>query len=452
MTRSTFPRNSVAIANIKTMNKTNNPSLEIFLSKRKVGMLSSLSGPDLNVFTLDEAYLRDPKRPTLSLSFKSAIGEIISKPFVRKMHLPNFFSNLLPEGHLRAYLAASNNVHIDREFFLLSALGKDLPGAVIAIPSADSLSPDLFAHPVESISEKSNAPLKFSLAGVQLKFSALLEAKGGLTIPVSGIGGDWIVKLPSAAYENLPENEYSMLHLAQAVGIEVPAIKLVSTKEIRGLPSIITATLANSLAVERFDRTDSGDRIHMEDFAQVFNVDPRKKYGGFSYNYMAKVLWVEAGDKSIVEFLRRLVFNLAIGNSDMHLKNWSLIYRDPQKPEIAPAYDFVSTIAYVDDPNMGLMLGRTKNMYEVELEDFMHMADKAGIPKMLVRKAVTEAVEQTRTAWEERSSELLLSKEAKRRIEEHQKKLPLFRSNLKAISDEKRPIRRKKMGRSKKAL
>jgi serine/threonine-protein kinase HipA len=62
------------------------------------------------------------------------------------------------------------------------------------------------------------AALRFSLAGVQLKFSAVMEASGGLTIPAGGMGGSWIVKLPSNRFASVPENEYTMLALARAVG------------------------------------------------------------------------------------------------------------------------------------------------------------------------------------------------------------------------------------------
>ena len=61
--------------------------------------------------------------------------------------------------------------------------------------------------------------LRFSLAGVQLKFSAVMEASGGLTVPADGMGGSWIVKLPSARFPAVPENEFGMIELAQSVGI-----------------------------------------------------------------------------------------------------------------------------------------------------------------------------------------------------------------------------------------
>ena len=53
--------------------------------------------------------------------------------------------------------------------------------------------------------QETQAPLRFSLAGVQLKFSALMGRHGGLTIPASGMGGDWIVKLPSPTHDKPSE-------------------------------------------------------------------------------------------------------------------------------------------------------------------------------------------------------------------------------------------------------
>jgi serine/threonine-protein kinase HipA len=69
-----------------------------------------------------------------------------------------------------------------------------------------------------------------------MKFSAILEAAGGLTVPVDGMGGSWIVKLPSARYSAVPENEFVMLELARRVGIAVPANRLVDIAKIKGLP------------------------------------------------------------------------------------------------------------------------------------------------------------------------------------------------------------------------
>ena len=105
--------------------------LDIFLADRKVGTINGLGG-DRTVFTFDDAYADDPNRPTLSLSFKDAMGDLIRDQRRTQTRLSPFFSNLLPEGPLRDYLAERAGVNVVREFYLLWALGRDLPGAVIA--------------------------------------------------------------------------------------------------------------------------------------------------------------------------------------------------------------------------------------------------------------------------------------------------------------------------------
>ncbi len=86
------------------------------------------------------------------------------------------------------------------------------------------------------------------------------------------------------------------------------------------------------------------DCRHIEDFAHVFGVYPEAKYRRASYGSFARVLWLEAGEGAVVEYTRRLVFNVLIGNADAHLKNWSLIFSDGRMPRLAPAYDLVGTV------------------------------------------------------------------------------------------------------------
>src|ERR1035441_3891745 len=104
-------------------------ALAVHLHGRQTGVLSRLWG-DRQIFAFEQDYIDDPHRPTLSLSFKGRSGGIVTsvRPVTRRV--PPFFSNLLPEGPLRSSLAELAGVHAEREFFLLAALGEDLPGAV----------------------------------------------------------------------------------------------------------------------------------------------------------------------------------------------------------------------------------------------------------------------------------------------------------------------------------
>jgi serine/threonine-protein kinase HipA len=154
-------------------------ALDILLYKRKVGVLTWLAG-DRTIFAFEEDYINDATRETLSLYFEDRNGDFI--PIVRpsSIQIPPFFSNLLPEGPLRDYLAVHAGVSAKREFFLLAALGADLPGAINARSSFDI---DAHVQPSDSNTSKDQRDfLRFSLAGVQLKFSGIMERKGGLTI------------------------------------------------------------------------------------------------------------------------------------------------------------------------------------------------------------------------------------------------------------------------------
>ena len=205
--------------------------------------------------------------------------------------MPPFFANLLPEGHLRTYLANLADLNPEREFFLLAVLGADLPGALVVSPlGGDEQKGEAHGAAKEREDQPPETALRFSLAGVQLKFSAVMEAAGGLTVPVDGVGGSWIVKLPSARYSAVLENEFVMLEPARRVGITVPANRLVDIAQIKGLPEEAHTAGGKALAVQRFDRVPGGDPVHMEDFAQVFGLFPGDKYGRRSYANIASVL------------------------------------------------------------------------------------------------------------------------------------------------------------------
>lgn len=99
--------------------------LDVALGGRPVGTLTLLPG-DQTLFVFDPSYIGDPARPTLSLCFKDAFGGLITDMRPTRARVPPFFSNLLPEGALRTYLAQKAGVNPGREFFLLWVLGRDL--------------------------------------------------------------------------------------------------------------------------------------------------------------------------------------------------------------------------------------------------------------------------------------------------------------------------------------
>jgi serine/threonine-protein kinase HipA len=388
-------------------------ALAVHLHGERIGVINRLAG-DFHLFAFEQEYLDNPDRTMLSLSFKGQFGGLVTavRPVGRRV--PSFFSNLLPEGHLRTYLAEQAGVKPDREFFLLAALGADLPGAVTATPfTAEGSSSKKHAKEVEQAYERSldDNALRFSLAGIQLKFSAVMEASGGLTIPAHGIGGSWIVKLPSTTFSSVPENEYLMLELARAVGIKVPEVRLVPVSKIMGLPEDAAQMRGNALVVRRFDRAGEKQRVHMEDFAQVFGLFPDGKYGRRSYANIAAVLRAEAGEESTYEFVRRLAFSVVIGNGDMHLKNWSLLYPDTRRPVLSPAYDFVSTFVYIPGDKLALSFGGSRSLGEITVDQVRRFADTAHLAVNPVWQIVREVTERTADAWNRMERKELLPSE-----------------------------------------
>jgi serine/threonine-protein kinase HipA len=398
--------------------------LNVHLHGRPIATLTHVQG-NRNLFAFNQAYIDDPNRSTLSLSFKDQFGGLVTDFKPVGQVVPPFFSNLLPEGPLRKYLAERAGVKQHSEFFLLWMLGRDLPGAISVHPAeGEELPPQVEA---EITPEERSNMLRFSLAGVQLKFSALKNGvkAGGLVIPAEGVGGSWIVKLPSQQYAGVPENEFSMMTIAKSMGMEVPDLQLLELDAIDGLPDGIGELKGQAMAIKRFDRSDKGP-VHIEDFAQVFGIYPEGKYDHATYRRIAAVLGIETGDADIAEFIRRLVFSTLIGNADMHLKNWSLIYADGRTPTLSPTYDFLSTIPYLADDTMALKYSRTKKMAEFSKDELKHLAAKARLSEKLVLDTATETVERFKQIWSEQKANLPLEKKVVEIIDTHAVSIPIY--------------------------
>jgi serine/threonine-protein kinase HipA len=236
----------------------------------------------------------------------------------------------------------------------------------------------------------------------------------------------WIVKLPAAKFKHVPENEFAMMELARQIGIQVPETRLINIHDIKGLPKGMEILGDTAFLAKRFDRKDNGGAVHMEDFAQVFDVFPEQKYKNASYGDIARILWIETGEQGVAEFVRRLIFNALIGNADMHLKNWSLVYPNRRAAALSPAYDFVSTIAYLPDDKMALTLARSKLFESLTLEQLKRFAGKAGLPEKLTTDTAATTIEAFRKAWKD-SGDLAIDDFVRDRIDAHLGKIPIWK-------------------------
>ena len=402
-------------------------TLNVLLYGEPIATITNV-GNDRTLFAFMDSYIHDESRPVLGLGFKDALGGLLTNFKPTQTKLTPFFSNLLPEETMRHYLAERAGVNPAREFFLLWVLGQDLAGAITVEPADGEALPPNVQQDIDD-EMKIDVPMRFSLAGVQLKFSAVQQANGGLTIPATGQGGSWIVKLPSSRFDAVPENEYSMMELARMLGMDVPETELLPINQIANIPDGIgkfgdAFKNAQAFVIKRFDR--AGDQaVHIEDFAQVFGVYPQDKYKKASMRNIAQVIGIEGQNEDIAEFTRRLVFNTLIGNADMHLKNWSVIYKDKRTASIAPAYDFVSTIPYIPDDSTSLKVSRSKKFSDFTLDELSHLAAKAMLPEKLVLDTAKQTVAGFHEIWAKEKAHLPLTKSMIEAIETHLRSIPL---------------------------
>lgn len=415
--------------------------LQVFLRDILVGSIVALQGRQ-TVFTFDDSYVENDARPTLTQGFIDAYGRLRVRPGRVGRVMP-FFANLLPEGDLRAYIAEHAGIDRRDDLALLWLTGTDLPGAVTARdPEGRPVPPVTAGGP--QLGPPHGRLFRFSLAGVQLKFSAMGNATGGLTIPVSGRDGDYIVKLPSLHFQRVPENEYAMMQFARDVGLDVPDFRIVDLADIDGMPADIPRTVeTKAFVIRRFDRNAGADRVHIEDFNQVYRQYPSSKYDNHDYNEMARDIYRWMGVDALQDFVKRLVFTMAIGNTDMHLKNWSLIYRDTRTPALVPVYDYLCSSAYsiAGRNELALNLGGVKAFNAIDDDVFERFAKRADLSPRIVRTAAHEMRDRIQSIWPRKRA--LLHEELPfvcNRIEELLATIPFF-ANAKAHGEDTEPRR-----------
>ncbi|RLB60863.1 MAG: type II toxin-antitoxin system HipA family toxin, partial [Deltaproteobacteria bacterium] len=185
--------------------------LRLTLHGRLVGYLAGFHD-GRNVLNFADEFKSDAARPTFSLITHTGFPhseKLMAEPWSRNQKLHPTLSNLLPEGALRELVSQGLKVHVDNEFHMFSYLGEDLPGALVAEPMEPDEVPAsvLAAHgKAKAVKfEKVNRENKFSLAGVQMKFS-MKQQDGRYNLSTGDVLGDWIIKTPSTKHKDVPVN------------------------------------------------------------------------------------------------------------------------------------------------------------------------------------------------------------------------------------------------------
>ncbi|WP_165856290.1 type II toxin-antitoxin system HipA family toxin [Marinobacter sp. JSM 1782161] len=400
--------------------------LAIELYGERIGVLVHYAG-GRNILTFDPAYVEgvanDPsRRPTATLT-QQVSERYLQSPKMASQRLPPLLSNLLPEGALRAWMADALKTHPDNEFPLLAVAGQNLPGAFVAHPLTQGRIPSWALSSrerVQPIQINVRGPgQRFSLAGVQMKFSARRRDQR-FNITAEAGGDDWIIKTPSSVHRQVPANEYTAMRLAEAVGVDIPDIELIPLEQLGNLPDIQLGE-GEAYAIKRFDRSPGG-RVHAEDFAQVFECFAHDKYGAANYEQVGRALYRygEDGLAQVQQMARRLLVNILLANGDAHLKNWSLVYPDRYHARLSPAYDIVTTLAYVEgEADAALNMAGIRRWQGMSLAHFRTWAERIGVSWPAIRVHLEAVMAQARSEWPDRLADLPMAATHKALLRQH---------------------------------
>lgn len=395
----------------------------IYLREEHAGVLEKLSDNKFQ-FTYTSAWLAS-KDYSIGIAFP-----LTSVPYVEEGFFP-FFDNLIPEGWLLSAVVSKFKIDKKNRFGLLLQTGQETIGAikVVALDEKGNeliyprtnledrkklkfsdlnfkISEDYCSYCLQDLTLpqklkgngyhdkcakdlwRTSRKLKIgletedpwqsfkdtvrgaSVSGAQRKGLFLLN-KGEL-LP-SAFNSTFILKPQGIELESLPENEHVTMAIAKACKFKVPPFGIFS-QEILG----------NIYVVRRFDLTQEGKHLRMEDGGQILHFSSDDKYDG-TYHDLAKAIktYSSTGLPDAVEMWKRIIFCFLTANADMHLKNWSLLEQDSLKGifRLSSCYDLLNTRIAIPDEEIDIGLWLYEGNRKLTRKLFINFAKELKIEK-----------------------------------------------------------------------
>ncbi len=235
-----------------------------------------------------------------------------------------------------------------------------------------------------------------AVTGVQAKLSMDIEKlQHESRFTIVGLWGRYILKPQTELYNSLPELEDLTMHLAEVVKIQVVPHTLVRFAD--GKLCYLT---------RRVDRTLKGGKIPMEDMCQISEKLTENKYKG-SHEQIAKLIlrYSSAPKLDLALFWEIVLFSWITGNSDMHLKNFSMYSPIPNNYQLSPAYDLLSTLLVLPSDTEELALTLNARKKKIKLQDFVTAVSNSGLDEKVFQNMLKKfrAAEDEWYDWIERS-------------------------------------------------
>lgn len=374
-------------------------SIEINRKQHEIGTISGNSFDDAR-FAYADSYLNMQGCEPVSLGLP-----LRREPF-SPVETRCFFEGLLPESFTRRTIAS--RMHFDENDYIsiLHGLGQECIGAIrvytlqekpeSGYEKINDIQLRELASEGASVSANIIVKSHLSLAGASGKVGLYFDEKTGEWYLPHGLApSTHIVKQSHVRLDSIVINEQLCLMTASKCGIETP-------------DSFIISTSSNDdenvlLALNRYDRIVTGQsetidglsvpaRLHQEDFAQAMGInavnkyeaDGRRGYAGKMFDLLRKHSASPIDDQ--IKLLDRMIFNCVLGNTDSHIKNYSLLYNEKLSTmRLAPAYDMICTLVYESSTHdLSISIGNATTIDEITRDSFKMLAEDIGITEKVV--------------------------------------------------------------------
>ena len=395
--------------------------MEISGKQKKVGQITGSSAADA-FFSYADEYLQD----------SSAVPLSVSLPLTGKAFSPvqtqNFFDGLLPEGFTRRCVAGQLQ-RDERDYLsILSGLGNECLGAIqISEPGNPPPVPEYRALNLDEIRDLARNGAEGSAELLARSHISLTGASGktGLYydeqnrkwyLPAGSAPSTHIVKQSHVRLNGIIANEQLCQLTARGLGIDTPQSFIIQTGGQNDADILFATRRYDRLFTvnpESINGLPVPRRLHQEDFAQALGIPAFRKYEPKGESYLKKMfdLLRECSADPIADQEKlwdRCVFNFLIGNSDAHLKNFSILYSENLHTlQLAPAYDILSTAVYENSTrDLSLGIAGKYSIDDISRKDFEREAAHLGLGVRMAMKRFDHLAENFESALNEAAETL----------------------------------------------
>jgi len=341
--------------------------------------------------------------------------------------IKRFLDNLIPEGEHLDDIVSFAHISKNNTFGILNIIGYDTAGALffgdkkLDTPYFREITQKELISRIEEIESKSIAiwdkKVRLSLAGVQAKLPIMIN-QNKLGLADGTLSSTHIMKFQTKKNSHIVLNEYLCMKLAKDIGLNVADVEL---RRFQNHPTLL---------IKRFDRILKDNyvqRLHTIDGCQMLDLPPSYKYeqnfgnqrdvahirDGVSFKKLflsSKECLVPATAK--MELLNWAVFNLLIGNSDAHGKNFSFfINKNGIKPTLF--YDLLSVMIYDVDHQTSMAYGDEFDPNQIFAYQLREFAEDIDINYKLVKKTILKQTSKILQVLENQTFDIVINKDEK---------------------------------------